>query len=305
MATIEIKLACPGCCGSGGFQVQCRDRTGTAELIGYAEFINPTVPPKLYRKKTYSGSMQMQTDGRFPDCCEFIQQASPTGVNAYNPVTGVLVLGASYAWANTCSRGPSDGDNSSGVVSPFDASVSTLLSSTAQVSVNRTSFVARAGTLVDPCGSPYAPSPGGGGECADAIWKYECDEAREALSDEDTEEAAMDRAESTAGPWTEWGRGGCCTSKSARAPGVRVFTYRQAQYRIRALGKPGQLVNVEITFTRSFADGSSGSNYSEIRQFSAIKEKYAADDDSDYQVFDVTAPAGGVTCMAGAQLYLP
>ncbi len=68
-----LKLgACCDCGGDGACAVECRSKAGSAELCGFAEFTDPSSPPKKYRKREIEGTMNLQEylneDCGDPDC---------------------------------------------------------------------------------------------------------------------------------------------------------------------------------------------------------------------------------------------
>ena len=57
------KIKAGGCCDCGGgvpCALQCRQKSGFADLCGFEAFVDPAVPPKLYRKRSYSGTMELR-----------------------------------------------------------------------------------------------------------------------------------------------------------------------------------------------------------------------------------------------------
>lgn len=281
MAEIVFTFSCPGCCGSGGFQYQCRSREGTATLCGYPEYTTPSTPPKKYRQKTFGGSLFAEIISTCDGGGTILRthQSAFSGVNTYNAATCVATKGS----VSTGTAAGHSGFDDINVFSFADNYV-TIDGGHGVETYTRTS---KSVVYTPGTGCPQVC-----GTCC-ASRQTSCDAATETLAQEDTEEAAMARAEAD---WSEWGAGGCCTSKQPRGAGVFTFGFTEAEYRIRVKGEPGQLINLLLTFTRT-----DGDPYEEIRQFVAAGPEYT----DDWQVFSIVASAGHGTCLASVRLYTP
>lgn len=282
MATFEKTFSCPGCCNSLGYQIECSTRVGTASLIGFSAYRSPSIPPKKYRKETYSGTLEAFLYGS-EDCTGSSSRywAEASGEHRYNDA-GVLV---GSLWL--VGRGFPGGVDP-GSAGPTFLSAAVIVSQWGRGQGTDQSATSDGVRLVneddtyDTCFSGIHAST----FPTDSVVKTR-------LSEEDTEEAAMNRS---AAEWGEWGSAFCCTSKTFRGPGEFSFSFQQSKYRIRVKGAKDQLVNIELTFTRT-----DGDPYTETRQFVAQGSEFI----DNWQTFEISASSGQGTCLASSRLYIP
>ncbi len=244
MSSGTTENPCECCEGHAPLQMLCRQRGGVASLIGYSEFVSPSTPPKKYLENTFTGiSGQDIFTTRNVTCgmpldCDVIQSWS--GVNSYDPITGVYTEGGNRARTGSCAF---HGVVFTPFMTPFAPAGETMV------------FTRTTGTIVCDLGCHPQTESGGPGE---DIKCHETD-AVETLTSEDTEANAIARLLAGGGGiWGDWqvtGYGShgclpqsCCLAQwTVRTTGFDI-NYTEDQYRIVNL--PGTLLaltSYEIT----------------------------------------------------------
>ena len=226
---------CLPCCGSVANYVafDCRNRGGTASLIGCAEYgFTPSVPPRYYRLVTASGGA---TTKQYSDSGCTVETGSVscvyTGWLQYNANTAATTSGGSTVCnGSTVGTGNGCGNGTDKCETHWAYTTTTA---------SRTSTGA-------------CCSLGGG------VWdKTTSDSLVDTLSDEDLETDAISRliAVSNYSAWTHTGDGSggtcipstCCKS-NYQSRSTANFTYVESQYRanVQAANSTGYTLSAEL-----------------------------------------------------------
>jgi hypothetical protein len=215
---------CSGIVSVGG-GLQCRSKGGTAQLCGRPEYTDPSTPPRMYRRQEWNGDLLS---------CRYEQPACSTPHPDFGPskanYEGVQIFDAADcelvndAWRDGYSGGPGQ-----------CASASTLGSHTSLSAIVPTNL-SNGGLTVGRISTTRTQikwGPSGAQACFEFFGSYLSisGSVTVALSEEDTEEDAIDRALAAT---EDWETGTCADHSSIRE--VRTsgfsFTYRKGQTRV-------------------------------------------------------------------------
>ncbi|HZP58934.1 MAG TPA: hypothetical protein VFB27_01325 [Opitutaceae bacterium] len=210
--------------------MDCRSRKGQYTLCGYSEFTSPSSPPKKYRTLTLSGSivgLSCASLGCASGCCT--ETDTYSGQCKYDKNTCVLTSNGLITIVG-CSN---DGTIPTCDLSRIAASIGDYIVCTqASCQVDN--------DLVGVC-QDFPVS----GRSSKRI----ATSAQKNLSEEDTEQDAINRINA---PWGDWypvtPGGSCCAGIQPRTGFTGGFS--EAQYRVHVTGTPGMLVSVNLFFTR-------------------------------------------------------
>jgi hypothetical protein len=294
-------------CNAGAYQLQCRSKSGSATLCGWAEFV-PSSRPRYYLTGNYSGTAEVKFySGEGFGCSTGNRDtttATASGAKRWDPVAGcVQSSNAKLVWTYDRQSAPptTEGGTCDIAGSPFGLdyfleSCSSRLAGWEPEPATRTrrktalwsSFL---GTPSAKCGCSVSAGSATVVDCGSTM---QID-----LADEDTEEAAMERSPAA---WSAWAGGLiCCTATGSRnGTGSRSFNYTQSEYRIRVAGTPGPPVLVELIFSR---DG--GAPYTQVEQYFPSDTKFPADKDAGWVVTTIETAGGSETCLIGHRIYTP
>lgn len=209
--------------------IQYRSRTGTATLCGFSEYTAPSVPPKKYLTQTASGDyFKCQSDLSG-------SKRELTGSYTFDPTT--------CGQANTQNLeqwlGPNPGDCHTGPF--FSNAVMPMLFTAVDLDVPNATVTTSA-TSVKWDGNGFVGSSG-----------TETGELKRVLSDEDTDENAIDRAVPP-GDYTT--PGSQVAFRTVRGAGQFSFSFVEVDWRIELRGlQPGETYNLLVTYGRR-VDGS-------------------------------------------------
>jgi len=241
------------CCGTlTAVTLQCRNRGGTATICGYDEYGAPSSPPKKYARRTLDGvrTFCYHTDSG----CTAIDTAAP----------GFNTVYAGYCEYEACAENNVSGlrtlnslDASCSPTSPFNSDARCAILTSPNTVVENTSTTLRTYTD-DSCLF----------EASVSRWIKRTGTQTETLSEEDTEQDALDRLlAGSGGTWSTWdtsGSGGCsgppypcCLARWEERTSGFSFTYQEAQYRVTASGlnpSTSYSARVEI-YRRTFGSG--------------------------------------------------
>lgn len=291
---MTFTFSCPGCCGDGGrYELECRTRSGSATLCGFPEFI-PSSPPRYYLQANYGGSVFVErfsgegfscSGGETHDTVEM----SGSGAKVWDPATCTLTDNAQLSYTLAFQSFPFPNETKTCIVSPGSSlgwgenACSSFLHLWGPASTRTQNK--KYGWMSSDTGNAQCGCVSGSGNATIA----DCGSALTiTLGSEDTEQAAMNRADPV---WGEWGAVGCCTVSNTRTDRNLIFS--QAEYRIRVAGTAGSVVNVVLVFSRS-----NGPDYEEIRQFVANGEDFG-----DWHSFQISSAPGHSTCLSRHYLY--
>lgn len=205
-------------CASNGCVLECQSKTAIAELCGFAEFGDtPSVPPKKYRKCTFSGA-------EHGDVYDSLDCSHATGAFFDIVLSGAAELSATTCALLTMGTQSTSTDGNAPVVinltDPLDLCSAAAHPCADTVSVNPTSCALSATGACCPSSS-------------DTAQIHPTDTRTQTLSEEDTEIDAINRA-SAALPWTA---SDCAASPAfwtQRGAGDFTFAFRSVQVRGRA-----------------------------------------------------------------------
>jgi len=198
-----------GCNCGGNCGLQCRSKGGIATLVGFPEYVSPSVPPRSYRIRTLSGSTTIRASTS-SDC------SNPAEDEAVTTYSGACVFdrltGDQTAWASISVDGGAGTPTCSLGFNPCF-----LQQSYTQTTRTQTGN----GTTCCPNGFAYAL-------IVDAGTRTEIQ------SDEDTEDDAIDRLMAPLN-WTVVTCESASTFRTERGAGQFVFEIRKGQVRARVL----------------------------------------------------------------------
>lgn len=232
--------------------IACRSREGSGGIIGYAEFGTPSVPPRLYRTKTFSGGPWVCEEGSGSCVCSGVKwNITMSGNNNYDVNTTILTQSAiGIEDSGDCSTyslhqvfHPLESFSDIPLIqAPFIVVCETIISKTLQSAVpgHPTSCDTNCYPIIN--GQFLNPS------ASSIIY--------ETLSNEDTEQDAINRAFPDPNvDWSDWADpadGGCCTtSLTARGSGVFTFDFRQVEFWVTGTGGfPGAVEEVQVPVYR-------------------------------------------------------
>lgn len=200
-----------------GATITAYNRTikGVYELCGFTEFANPSLPPKKYRLKTWSGHVHFGT-------CYSAE------------------FGGADRWELPCHLIEDGTCNGGKIVQQFPACDAWISSYGEHYYVETKTKTVRTNTAV---GVQYGCTP----NYAEPAAGYK----RETLSMEDTEAAAIARAVK-AGTWSEWAEGGaCCAWRPYRPAGTFSGSFQQAELKIVVKGGINEVVKVKVIFEQT------------------------------------------------------
>jgi hypothetical protein len=240
------------CCGTlDAATLQCRTRGGTATLCGFDEYTDISTPPKKYRIKTMGGDL-MSLRCQYSDAsCSTPSQSDGTkreGTCEYNVSNCALVSSMTttvYQNAGCPAATIIATDNT--CVGSF-GSVAGMTLTTARIQQTRTGD--------DVC------------NLVSGIYEKRTGTQIQTLSEEDTEQDALDRLLAGAGgTWDSWRSPGgtgctgtpppCCLARWEERTSGFSFVYQEAQYRVTASGlnpSTSYSARVEI-YRRTFGSG--------------------------------------------------
>jgi hypothetical protein len=256
--TATTTARCP-CCSLTN-TLQCRTKSGTAEICGHSEFPNATggvsTPPKKYRTKTASGTME--------DCAYTIAGCS-----------GSPAAGAKYVYSGTCTYDSSTcgTTNTLNYKEYNDAAcpATTLTTDAAQAcSWGDTTDPASASCLMDITVSKTRVDRAGTNDCCEVspgVYTTRTGSMYWELSTEDTETDAITRFGNTYswGSWITSGATGCtgtppicCLAKYESRTSGFTFAYAEAEARVTATGltpSTNYTAKIEL-YRRTYGSGS-------------------------------------------------
>lgn len=222
--TGTTKNACP-CCTGNVCALECRSKASVGNLCGFSEFVDPSVPPKKYRRMDWDGTGET-CNSRGLICDDYIVRGLVrfSGNYQYDKDTCEQTNGLVYESADPipppCGAGASFTTNPTpgpGFSPPgFDSYADFTEEPTKQ------QWDAVEGCLAFPAGNASVTQNG---------------QIKKELSDEDTEQDAIARSNDDIPEW------GACTNChtcpsfiTVRLPGQFSFGYQQGQSRVHAIG---------------------------------------------------------------------
>lgn len=227
----KCSAPCPG--------ISCRVRGGLASLIGYPEYTAVSVPPRLYRRRTLSGSLVRQAYPSWSTDCDedpvCIRTRSCSGECGWTP-EGVAYEAGIQQITGACP------DNSTGAVCGIG-------SGNAGLGDVRVLERTRARILND--GACYSS--------ADGVARALISSLQEELDQEDTDAAAIQRLlAGSGGVWGAYagacvGASNCCSAFwQPRGPGQVSFAYQEAEVALGGGGlTPGAAMTAVVVFYRA------------------------------------------------------
>jgi hypothetical protein len=235
------------CCGGtlAAAGLQCRNRGGTATLCGYSEYTSASTPPKKYRIKTLSGTTvgDVWTD---TTCDTFGCQSVDTfsGTCYYNSSNCTLTENGRRVRTGSC---PNENVATCAIGVFISGGDTEVLTQTTRTILNSLNCIPDVSTSFSRPSNPTAA---------------------ETLSDEDTDQDAIDRLLAGAGgTWSAWFDAGgtgctgvpppCCLARWEERTTGFSFTYQESQYRVTASGlnpSTSYTARVEI-YRRTFGSG--------------------------------------------------
>ena len=229
-----------GCNCPGGCSIICQSRSsadGQAVFVGYAEFINPSIPPLYYRTLTVSGGWSA-IGGPNSGGCAIIScsaDASYSGANTYGKVTRAFTNGAAVVVGGSCAvTGVSTGPvaDITGAITVNDSGIGAT-----------DDFTKTSHTLIQ---SFACVQSGGGGFGAAQM------QAQSSASNlTDVDEPADAIAFALIG--IPWSGTDCSTNYSVtQAPeaGSRTFAFRAAQVQVSMSGTPGGTYQISVQLSQ-------------------------------------------------------
>lgn len=208
----------------------CRNKSGTATLIGFPEFCSPSDPPKLYRRSTYSGNNPIQAF-MFPDCSgdpTATSNVRQSGRDLYDRDTGAFSTTAVFA------DGAAPQTPSSDPCAPGSSCESV-------VAIDATNF-----SITGLSACCFVAS----------VWRKAQGTRSQVLSEEDTEDDANARAASEIADWTGCAGLGCmdltCTAFRSDRTGTAdiFFGWRNVETQASWLAGPRCTYQVTVHFAR-------------------------------------------------------
>lgn len=232
--------------GTLALTLEGRTLASSATLIGFSEFVSPSVPPKKYLTKTLSGEYHKCSYGNFGACPSTLGPSAGTsglrysGSINYNPNTGASV-NSTIKQAGTIS-----GMN---LVTAWTTWVPPNAATSAVETLTLGTFLSRTQTKTSEYNSSDGTCNASYGTYPEKILLVTL---RNDLSNEDTEDAAVARMVA-AGSWGAWGAISSQGDKKASAVTRAAFTFNStaAQYRGTRTGlAPNRLFNGQVTLYR-------------------------------------------------------
>lgn len=216
--------------GGHGASVRCKGRGGDAYLCGRGEFVEESVPPRVYKRMTASGGVHGEV---YPD-------NTCTGPHGYFDIE----------WNGDAIWTPAtEGDLSECTLdNGMDSAVSTDGGTVGHSSIPTDHDVGPSGCYSDNTKSTTSQQEVNTGACCDigfgVAWQKHTGTRTLALSDEDTDQAALDRLKGTFPAWADidWDLPcmvieGCCqTAWGMRGAGEYSFNYVEKKAEITASG---------------------------------------------------------------------
>lgn len=253
-------------CGCGAsLKTEFRTRGGVAKLCGLPEYITPSLPPKKYRRETFSG--QINRDLYYdPNYASSLNHCSYYDRSETIKATGALIFSKS-----DCKSTDTRSDFSAG-----GWSCENLVQTR-----TRFSFVNKGG-----CCSPYFVGPAWGSQGSGAIVRT--------LSEEDTEYDAMARVKTSWSSWKLWSAGtDCCSFIERRGAGQFDFSFQKAELRITVKGAANFVVKVEVMLAQTPQGGGTTLIGRELY------EVYCDGAGDASEVIEVPSHSGFTTCIVG------
>lgn len=225
----EQRVSC-GECGGTCPGIQSRTRGGIAGLVGFAEQCSPSSPPRLYRRRTYSGGNPLKAYGTSDCLGPIIGEAEPrqSGYDVYDRLTGALTVASTF-------------EDAAVPVAPIAGACGTNPGCESSLILTRTSATI---TGHNTC-------------CAVAgNWRTAAGSRSQVLTEEDKDEDARDRLLlSPAGAWGEWSgeplAGGAAYAVwQPRTGGSIEFVYQEVEIRVASAAGvflPGQAMRAVIS----------------------------------------------------------
>ncbi len=251
MGTMTISRFLTPDCGeliSVGASIECRSKSGTAELIGFSEFTSPSSPPKKYLKKTASGRLYSCSFGGSLASCHGDNVVSQRneyhvyGEAVYDPDTGSLTNNMKFDRYNVNSPGGSCAAAAAGVSLIGSETLNSDFPPASSInfpggSVACTEFQPSAPLTWSD--SPTERAYGAAGDCVSCAGTTTAPDRgvmttpiKAVLSDEDTEENAIARAIAEIGSWNSTGTCDDHTSFMEERTSGFEFDFRFGQARV-------------------------------------------------------------------------
>lgn len=268
-------------CNKASVGVQCRSRSGSYTLIGYDEFVNPSVPPRRYKTVVLSGQLRKNI--------------------GYCPITfegcDFSTVKSTYTVSGSCGYRP-DGTRFSNGSLRVVSDLGTTVSDTCDL-VSPSTYVCmdeiKTRTSITKQGQGAACTSPDDFTISGSYFRIFGSQTK-SLSSEDTESAAIARIARTI-VWSDWrpvsGGNACCASRSKRGAGQFSGAWTEAELKLTAKGAPHATAVVEITLVqRPLAGGA------------AIEEKpnvtiYCDSAGNGEVILGLPSVAGFETCYAG------
>lgn len=267
----------PCCCPPPSCDLFWQVKSGSATLCGFSEFTTPSTPPKKYKRIDFAGSASRQTYGT-TGCSGSPNAAFSdtwSGFNLYDPTAGCALTTTTGVQARVFAFGGSNANfpatdisggyaGGTGITQNFTRILSTLTSDLLCHDISGTSVIDVSQMSVS-----------------------------ETLSQEDTEDDAIGRANAGIGAWTPctpFSESDCSAFKALRGAGVFSLAYRSAQVQYQAGGTiMGAVYETTINLQRR-AQGTSDP----FLDFATITDEFVGPSGTTYlsSWFDIPATSG-------------
>jgi hypothetical protein len=242
----------PCCCG-GNCGIDCRSRGGTAALVGWEEFADPSSPPKKYLKKTFSGFTEECSSFADSSCASSIgfERQVYSGECTFDPDTGLVSITTAKV------------ENYSQSIPNNCTTVGDLVSEGGICDLPHPPWPTDSICLFSATLTPTLNQRIGKGECCDTLtsgWRVGGGTAAATLTEEDTEDDAIGRLLADLSwpaddeGWLVQGSdecGECCISRHGLRTGDGFsFAYQESQYRAHHLIPVGEFRTVAVQILR-------------------------------------------------------
>lgn len=263
----------PCCCPPPSCSLFWQVKGGTATLCGFSEFTTPSSPPKKYRKNTANGTATAIFTGGATGC----SGGTPCG------------------WTDTFSGTQAYDKTTCGVTGDtIGTRVGSCGNNTSASTVNLCDFYGPVGMSCSPARLLLTMTNDGACHTvgSDSV-QYSSANATMTLSDEDTEDDAIARANAGIGSWTPctpFSESDCSGFKVLRGAGTFSMSYRSAQVQYQASGTiQGALYETTINLQRRLQGTSNP-----FLDFATITDEFTGPSGSTYLSawFDIPTQSG-------------